>query len=142
MLLSVIIQLAFAQRYIGDVGRQPSAQRSLTISGGTKHPLTQVERDRIRVIFVIFVFVAIFWATFEQAGGLMNLFADKYTRREVGGFLTPTGWFQSLNPLFILLLGIPFSMLWTSLGQRGGTRPRRSRCRSASLRSRSASSAS
>jgi len=119
MLLSVIIQLAFAQRYIGNVGRQPSAQRSLAISGGTKHPLTQVERDRIRVIFVIFVFVAIFWATFEQAGGLMNLFADKYTRREVGGFLTPTGWFQSLNPLFILLLGIPFSMLWTSLGQRG-----------------------
>ena len=52
--------------------------------GGTKQPLTPIERDRLRVIFVIFTFVVIFWATFEQAGGLMNLFAEKYARREVG----------------------------------------------------------
>jgi POT family proton-dependent oligopeptide transporter len=123
MLLSVIIQLAFAQRYIGDVGRVPSAKRSLELSGGTKHPLTQVERERLRVIFVIFTFVVIFWATFEQAGGLMNLFAEKYARREVGSFLVPTGWFQSLNPLFIILLGIPFSMLWSRLGAVGKNPP-------------------
>ena len=120
MLLSVVIQLAFAQRYIGDVGRVPGAKRSLRTTGAVEHaPLTPVERDRIRVVFVIFVFVAIFWATFEQAGGLMNLFTEQYTRRQVGGFLTPTGWFQSLNPMFILLLGIPFSMLWTKLGRQG-----------------------
>ena len=119
MLLSVVIQLAFAQRYIGDVGRVPAAQRSLKMAGGVKQPLTQVERDRLRVIFVIFTFVVIFWATFEQAGGLMNLFADKYTNREMGSFLVPTGWFQSLNPLFIVLLGVPISMLWTRLGAKG-----------------------
>ena len=37
----------------------------------------------------------------------------------MGSFLVPTGWFQSLNPLFIVLLGIPFSMLWTRLGAKG-----------------------
>ena len=123
MLLSVIIQLAFAQRYIGNVGRQPGAQRSLAMSGGTKHPLTQVERERLRVVFVIFAFVVIFWATFEQAGGLMNLFAEKYVRREVGSFLVPTGWFQSVNSLFIILLGIPFSLLWNRLGASGRNPP-------------------
>ncbi len=122
MLLSVVIQLAFAQRYIGNVGREPAARRSLRLAGGKKEPLTQVERDRLRVIFVIFTFVVIFWATFEQAGGLMNLFAEKYTDRQVGSFLVPTGWFQSLNPLFIVLLGIPFSMLWSRLGA-GGRNP-------------------
>ncbi len=123
MLLSVIIQLAFAQRYIGDVGRVPSARRSLAMSGGEKHPLTNVEKDRLRVVFVIFVFVVIFWATFEQAGGLMNLFAEKYVRRDVNGFLVPTGWFQSVNSLFIILLGIPFSMMWSKLGARGRNPP-------------------
>jgi POT family proton-dependent oligopeptide transporter len=93
------------------------------MAGGEKKPLTPVERDRLRVIFVIFTFVVIFWATFEQAGGLMNLFAEKYARREVGAFLTPTGWFQSLNPLFIILLGIPFSMLWNRLGAQGKNPP-------------------
>ncbi len=123
MLLSVIIQLAFAQRYIGDVGRVPNAKRALALSGGEKKPLTQVERERLRVIFVIFVFVVIFWATFEQAGGLMNLFAEKYARRDVGGFTVPTGWFQSLNPFFIVVLGIPFSMLWSRLGAQGRNPP-------------------
>ncbi len=123
MLLSVFIQLAFAQRYIGNVGREPAAKRSLRMAGGEKKPLTQVERERLRVIFVIFTFVVIFWATFEQAGGLMNLFADKYADRQVGAFLVPTGWFQSLNPLFIVLLGIPFSMLWTRLGVNGKNPP-------------------
>ncbi|HXV39330.1 MAG TPA: peptide MFS transporter, partial [Steroidobacteraceae bacterium] len=119
MSLSVIIQLAFSTRYIGNVGVEPAARRSLKMAGGTKHPLTAVERDRLRVIFVIFTFVVIFWATFEQAGGLLNLFADKYTDRSVGAFTVPTGWFQSLNPLFIVLLGLPFSMLWSKLGERG-----------------------
>ncbi|HXV41048.1 MAG TPA: peptide MFS transporter, partial [Steroidobacteraceae bacterium] len=119
MSLSVIIQLAFSTRYIGNVGVEPAAKRSLKMAGGTKHPLTAVERDRLRVIFVIFTFVVIFWATFEQAGGLLNLFADKYTDRSVGAFTVPTGWFQSLNPLFIVLLGLPFSMLWSKLGERG-----------------------
>ncbi|HEY5558485.1 MAG TPA: peptide MFS transporter [Steroidobacteraceae bacterium] len=118
MSLSVIIQLAFATRFIGNVGVEPAAKRSLAMAGGTKHPLTAVEKDRLRVIFVIFTFVVIFWATFEQAGGLLNLFADKYTDRSVGSFTVPTGWFQSLNPLFIVLLGIPFSMLWSRLGER------------------------
>ena len=123
MLLSVIIQLAYAQRYIGNVGREPAAQRSLRMAGGKKEPLTPIERDRLRVIFVIFTFVVIFWATFEQAGGLMNLFAEKYTDRQAGSFLVPTGWFQSLNPLFIVLLGIPFSMLWSRLGASGRNPP-------------------
>jgi len=119
MTISVIIQLAFAQRYIGDIGRQPAAKRSLAMAGGTKHPLTQDERDRLRVIFVIFVFVVMFWAAFEQAGGLLNLFADQYTDRAVASFTVPTGWFQSLNPLFIVLLAPFFSMLWSKLGDSG-----------------------
>ena len=123
MLLSVVIQLAFAQRFIGNVGREPAAQRSLRMAGGTKAPLTAVERDRLRVVFVIFTFVVIFWATFEQAGGLMNLFAEKFTDRQVGSFLVPTGWFQSANPALIVLLGIPFVILWSWLGKRGKNPP-------------------
>ena len=45
MLLSVVIQLAFAQRYIGDIGREPAAARSLKLAGGQKKPMTPEERD-------------------------------------------------------------------------------------------------
>ena len=119
MTLSVIIQLAFARHYIGNLGVEPAARRSLALAGGQKQPLTSVERDRLRVIFVIFAFVMMFWAAFEQGGGLLNLFADQYTDRSVGAFTVPTGWFQSLNPLFIVLLAPVFSLLWSRLGERG-----------------------
>jgi len=119
MTLSVIIQLAFARRFIGEVGVEPAAQRSRKLAGGAHAPLTHDETDRLKVIFVIFVFVVMFWAAFEQAGGLMNLFADQYTDRSLGSFTVPTGWFQSLNPLFIVLLAPLFSLMWGALGKRG-----------------------
>ena len=119
MVLSVIIQLAFARRYLGEIGMVPGARRARALAGGVTHPLTPVERDRIRVVFMMFVFVMMFWAAFEQAGGLMNLFADRYTDRVVGGFTVPTGWFQSLNPLFIVTLGPVLAWLWSWLARTG-----------------------
>jgi POT family proton-dependent oligopeptide transporter len=123
MLLSVIIQLALARRFIGEVGVEPGAKRARQLAGGRQHPLTQEERDRIRVIFVMFVFVMMFWAAFEQAGGLLNLFAHQYTDRSLGSFTVPTGWFQSLNPLFIVLFGPVLSVLWSRLGESGRNPP-------------------
>lgn len=119
MVLSVIIQLVFANKYLGTIGVQPAAHRALAQSGGKKHPLTPEETDRLRVIFMLFAFVVLFWAAFEQAGGLMNIYANEKTDRFVGGFEVPAGWFQSLNPLFIVVLAPLFSMAWSRLGDMG-----------------------
>ncbi len=40
-----------------------------------------IERDRLSVIFIIAFFVIAFWASFEQAGTTMNVFARDYTQR-------------------------------------------------------------
>jgi POT family proton-dependent oligopeptide transporter len=119
MLLSVLIQVLLARRYLGDIGTRPAAQRALEQSGGRKEPLTTEELDRLRVIFMLFVFVVLFWAAFEQAGGLMNLYAADKTDRMVGSFEVPAGWFQSLNPLFIVALAPIFSAVWVRLGAQG-----------------------
>jgi POT family proton-dependent oligopeptide transporter len=119
MVLSVIIQLAFARRYLGEIGVVPAAKRSLANSGGAHAPLTPDEVDRLRVIFMLFVFVVLFWAAFEQAGGLMNLYAAEKTDRMLGSFEIPASWFQSLNPLFIVVLAPLFSAMWSGLGARG-----------------------
>ena len=130
MILSVIIQLAFPRRYLGDIGVVPAAHRAHGRAGGKKEPLTHEELDRLRVIFMVFVFIVLFWTAFEQAGGLMNLYAADKTDRMVGSFEVPAGWFQSVNPLFIVLLGPLFSMVWTRLG-RGRNPPHRARWSSA-----------
>ena len=66
-------------------------------------------------ILIVGVFVVFFWMGFEQAGGTMNLFADSQTDRNIYGWEMPASYFQSLNPLFILLLAPLFSILWTRL---------------------------
>jgi POT family proton-dependent oligopeptide transporter len=80
--------------------------------------LTREERNRVIVIVVLVLAGAMFWAGFEQAGSSLNLFAERYTIRQFGGFGIPASWFQSLNPAFIILLAPLYSMLWISLARR------------------------
>jgi POT family proton-dependent oligopeptide transporter len=80
--------------------------------------LTPAERNRTFVIVVLVFACAMFWAGFEQAGSSLNLFAERYTIREFGGFEIPASWFQNLNPAFIILLAPLYSMLWLKLARR------------------------
>ena len=75
------------------------------------------EWHRVLAILIMGVFVIFFWMGFEQAGGTMNLFADKLTDRVIVDWEIPASYFQGVNPLLIILLGPVFSMLWTRLDQ-------------------------
>jgi POT family proton-dependent oligopeptide transporter len=77
------------------------------------------ERRRVIALFIVVFFVIFFWAAYEQTGSSMNLFADKNTNLDVGGFKVPSSWFQSVNPAAILIFAPIFAGLWTSLGRRG-----------------------
>ena len=80
--------------------------------------LTREERGRVVVILALFLAAAMFWAGFEQAGSSLNLFAERSTIREFGAFEIPAAWFQSLNPIFIIVLAPLYSMLWVALARR------------------------
>ena len=76
---------------------------------------TPVERDRMLVMLGLMVFSVFFWALFEQAGSSLTLFTDRNV--DMGEFFT-AGMFQSLNPLFIIILAPAFAWLWVKLGRR------------------------
>lgn len=80
--------------------------------------LTSNEKKRLGALLLVCIASACFWSGFEQAGSSMNLFARDYTDRFVGSFEVPTGWFQSLNSMFIVLLSPFFAALWINLGKR------------------------
>jgi proton-dependent oligopeptide transporter, POT family len=76
------------------------------------------DRGPVASIFVFMLFNVLFWAGFEQASTSINFFTEAKTDRMVGSFEVPTSWFQSINPLGILLLAPVFVMLWQFLGKR------------------------
>jgi proton-dependent oligopeptide transporter, POT family len=82
--------------------------------------LDATEKKRLLVILYLFIGCAFFWAGFEQTGSSLNLFAERFTDRHLSSidFMIPTGWFQSINSIFILMFGAPFSMLWVWLAKR------------------------
>jgi POT family proton-dependent oligopeptide transporter len=80
--------------------------------------LTRDEKLRSGVIFVLFVFAAIFWAAFEQAPTSLQLFANDFTDRNLFGFDIPATWFQSVNSAFIILFSPVFAALWLMLAKR------------------------
>lgn len=77
-----------------------------------------VEKQRLMVIFWLFLLAAIFWSGFEQAGSSLNLFARDLTDRSLLGWEIPASLLQNVNPFFIIVLAPVFGVLWTWLAHR------------------------
>jgi POT family proton-dependent oligopeptide transporter len=84
----------------------------------TDPSLSKIERSRIIVIYIIAFFVIFFWSAFEQAGASLTLFADQQTDRTIFGWEMPASYFQSVNPLAIIIFAPLFAVLWGYLGKR------------------------
>jgi proton-dependent oligopeptide transporter, POT family len=77
--------------------------------------LPKEPRERIFAMLFLIALNPLFWGLFEQAGGSLNLYTDKYVDRAG----VPTSLFQSINPIYIVLLAPLFAGLWQWLGRRG-----------------------
>ncbi|MEO5809872.1 MAG: peptide MFS transporter [Sphingomicrobium sp.] len=77
--------------------------------------LPKEPRERMFAMLFLIALNPIFWGLFEQAGGSLNLYTDKYVDK--GG--VPTSLFQSINPIYIVLLAPIFAALWQILGRKG-----------------------
>ena len=120
MLLGQLVFM-WGQKYlvgVGDfIGKKDNPDNNLI-----DKPLTAIEKDRIKVLLLSFLIVVVFWGAFEQAGGLMNIYAFEKTNRliESINFEVPATWFQSLNAGFIVLFAVlvgKFWSWWKSLGR-------------------------
>ncbi|MGA8117157.1 MAG: peptide MFS transporter [Actinocatenispora sp.] len=84
-----------------------------------------VERSRLRAYIPLFVGSVFFWMIEEQGSVVLATFALKRTDLHLGGFHIPPSWFQSINPAAIVLLAPVFAYVWTKLGDRAPTTPRK-----------------
>ena len=120
MIIGQILFTTLSNRFLGDIGKKPT--RDLQTTDGQPSvgdtPLTKKEKQRTAVIVILTCFVVFFWAGFEQAGSSLTLYTNKFVDRSVFGWEVPTSWFQSVNPLFIILLAPVISALWAKLATR------------------------
>jgi proton-dependent oligopeptide transporter, POT family len=77
--------------------------------------LAPEDRDRIFAALFLILGSILFWALFEQAGSSLNLYTDRYVDRQG----VPASVFQSINAIYIVLLGPIFAAVWVWLGRKG-----------------------
>jgi len=116
MVAGLATYLLFRSRLLPGIGERPAPRPR---EAAPRAPLTKADLQGIAVIAILAFFNIFFWMAFEQAGSSMTFFAEERTRREFLGisFLAP--YFQSINPVAIVLLAPVFAMLWTRLAKRG-----------------------
>ncbi|MDI9310397.1 MAG: peptide MFS transporter [Limnohabitans sp.] len=81
--------------------------------------ITKIERDRIFVVYIVSFFIIFFWAAFEQAGSSLTFIASNQTDRHFFGWDMPASMVQIFNGLFVVIMAVPFSMLWDKLRAAG-----------------------
>ena len=82
-----------------------SALTVIYILWHTLGTLGRVDRDRMFAALFLIALNPLFWGLFEQAGGSLNLYTDRFVDRAG----VPAGIFQSINPIYIILLAPVFA---------------------------------
>lgn len=72
----------------------------------------RIEKDKILVTYISFLIIIVFFGSFEQASGLMNIYAKQKTDLSLGAFSIPASWLQSVNAIFILIFASIIGSFW------------------------------
>ena len=109
MLIGLIFYKLLEKKYLGENGLYPIKKDNAQVYSEKS---INSEKSQFFSLVVLMLFTIPFWICFEQAGSSLTLFAEYQTRRSLFGFEIPTGYFQSLNPMFIILLAPIISAFW------------------------------
>jgi proton-dependent oligopeptide transporter, POT family len=114
-----LIQYVAGRKYLTPVSQDSKPATAATAAPApSTGKLTGTDWARIGAIAILTLFALLFWAGFEQAGSSLTLFADRATRLSVFNWEFPSSWFQSVEPMFVILFSPIFAALWLGLARR------------------------
>jgi len=117
MLLGLLCYKLFENKLLGESGLKPIRKKAVP-EEGKPEPLTKTQLGQLTSLITLIIFTIPFWVCFEQAGSSLTLFAQYATNRSFFNHEIPTGYFQALNPFFIITLAPLMSLLWERLRQK------------------------
>lgn len=91
----------------------------------TSSKVSDTERIRVRAFIPLFIANAVFWSLFQQTFTVLAVYSDERVNWSVFGWTAPSSWIGSIEPVWIILLSPLFALMWTRLGNRAPTTPRK-----------------
>jgi len=118
MVIGMIVYIS-GQKHLKSVGNKQVITYDENKIRLKSKPLTKIEKDRVFVLLLSFLIVIVFWGAYEQAGGLMNLYAYTLTDRSIFGLEIPAAAFQSLAAFYIIVIGVTVANFWLRRRDKG-----------------------
>jgi len=91
----------------------------------TNSRVTPIERSRVRAFIPLFAANAVFWSLFQQIFTVLAVYSDERMNWSMFGWIAPSNWIGSIEPVWIIVLSLVFAIIWTRLGTRAPTTPRK-----------------
>ncbi|MGZ5391606.1 MAG: peptide MFS transporter [Mycobacterium sp.] len=91
----------------------------------TSSKVVPIERTRLRAFIPLFIANAVFWSLFQQIFTVLAIYSDERMNWSIFGWTAPSSWIGSIEPVWIILLSPLFAIMWTRLGERAPTTPRK-----------------
>ena len=91
----------------------------------TSSKVAPIERTRLRAFIPLFIANAVFWSLFQQIFTVLAIYSDERMNWSIFGWTAPSSWIGSIEPVWIILLSPLFAIMWTRLGERAPTTPRK-----------------
>jgi proton-dependent oligopeptide transporter, POT family len=120
MTLGLVQYVVFGRTRVRPASERAQARNRAAAAAkreGKRTAFTVQDWKRITALLIFCVVATVFWAGYEQAGSTMNLFADRYTRLNIGSFEIPSSWLQNVQSAFVIILAPVFAWIWIRLGR-------------------------
>jgi proton-dependent oligopeptide transporter, POT family len=91
----------------------------------TSSKVAALERTRVRAFIPLFIANAVFWSLFQQIFTVLAVYSDERMNWSIFGWTAPSSWIGSIEPVWIIALSPLFAIMWTRLGNRAPTTPRK-----------------
>jgi POT family proton-dependent oligopeptide transporter len=91
----------------------------------TSSKVQAVEKTRVRAFIPLFIANAVFWSLFQQIFTVLAVYSDERMNWSIFGWTAPSSWIGSIEPVWIILLSPVFAIMWTRLGNRAPSTPRK-----------------
>jgi POT family proton-dependent oligopeptide transporter len=91
----------------------------------TSSKVASIERTRVRAFIPLFIANAVFWSLFQQIFTVLAVYSDERMNWSIFGWTAPSSWIGSIEPVWVIALSPLFAIMWTRLGNRAPTTPRK-----------------
>lgn len=118
MIIVCLLLVFLSPKWLGEKGKYPVYQKANKSNKDIEdNALTQIEKNRLKAMGVLFVFVVLFWTAWYQTSTSFTLLSNELVNRHLGSFVIPVPWLTSFNGILCVVLSPVLGSIWIKLSK-------------------------